>query len=76
MAAPDTTTVRLRRSDAAIVTALAKHRNTTIVEVLHDAIDALQRQEFLLGLNDDIENMSPALREQLDNEQRLWDSLS
>jgi len=43
---------------------------------LHDAIVALQRQEFLLGLNDDIENMSPALREQLDNEQRLWDSLS
>lgn len=53
MAAEDTTTVRIRRPDSERLQALARQRQTTVIEVLHSAVDALERQEFLRGLNAD-----------------------
>ena len=53
MASGDTTTVRVRRPDSERLQALARRRGTTVVDVLHHAIDALERQEFQQGLDDD-----------------------
>ncbi len=53
MGAEQTTTVRVRRPDSERLQSLAKSRQTTVVEVIHSAIDALERQEFLRGLSDD-----------------------
>jgi hypothetical protein len=64
MAAEDTTTVRVRRPDSERLQALAKSHHTSVVEVVHRAVDALERREFLRGLNDDYRR----LRE----DQELW----
>lgn len=53
MASADTTTVRVRRPDSERLQALARSRGTTVIDVLHTAIDALERQEFQRGLNED-----------------------
>jgi len=53
MTSSDTTTVRVRRPDSERLQSLAKSRQTTVVEIVHTAIEALERQEFLSGLNDD-----------------------
>jgi len=53
MALEETTTVRVRRPDSERLQSLAKARNTTVIDVVHEAIGALERQEFLRGLNDD-----------------------
>jgi hypothetical protein len=53
MGAEETTTVRVRRPDSERLQPLAKSRQTTVVEVVHSAIEALERQEFLRGLGDD-----------------------
>ena len=53
MAAEDTTTVRVRRPDSERLQALASQRHTTVVEVVHSAIDALERREFQIGLNEE-----------------------
>jgi hypothetical protein len=53
MGAEETTTVRVRRPDSERLQSLAKSRQTTVVEVVHSAIEALERQEFLRGLGDD-----------------------
>jgi hypothetical protein len=76
MAAADTTTVRLRRPDSDRLSALAKAKQTTVVEVLHDAIDALERQEFLRGLHEDYQRLSPAGRAALLEERRAWDQMA
>jgi len=76
MASPDTTTVRLRRPDSDRLSALAKSKQTTVVEVLHDAINALERQEFLRGLNADHQRLSPAGREALLAERLVWDQMA
>jgi len=76
MTPADTTTVRLRRPDSDRLSALAKSKQTTIVEVLHDAINALERQEFLRGLNDDHQGLSPAQREALLEERLAWDQMA
>ncbi|MEI8405575.1 MAG: hypothetical protein WCG96_09890 [Actinomycetes bacterium] len=76
MTPADTTTVRLRRPDSDRLSALAKSKQTTIVEVLHDAINALERQEFLRGLNDDHQGLSPAQREALLDERLAWDQMA
>ncbi len=52
MASADTTTVRVRQPDVERLQSLAKSRQTSIVDVLHAAIDALERQEFLRGINE------------------------
>jgi hypothetical protein len=53
VASEDTTTVRVRRPDSERLQTLAKTRKTTVVDVVHEAIAALERQEFLRGLGDD-----------------------
>ena len=76
MAASETTTVRVRRPDSARLSALAQNRQTTVVEVVHMAIDALERQEFMRGLNDDYRELDPETREALLAEQLEWDPLA
>jgi hypothetical protein len=53
MGAEETTTVRVRRPDSERLKSLARSRQTTVVEVIHSAIEALERQEFLHSLSDD-----------------------
>ena len=76
MAPADTTTVRLRRPDSDRLSALAKSKQTTVVEVLHEAINALERQEFLRGLNEDHQRLSPVGREALLEERLDWDQMA
>jgi hypothetical protein len=76
MPSADTTTVRLRRRDSDRLSALAKSKQTTVVDVLHDAIDALERQEFLRGLSEDHQRLSPAEREALFAERLAWDQMA
>ena len=76
MASSQTTTVRVRRADSERLAAIARRRKATVVDVLHFAIDALERQEFLHGLDEDAQRMSPAQREALRAEQQDWDALA
>jgi hypothetical protein len=78
MASGDTTTVRVRRPDSERLQALAKSRQTTVIDVLHDAVDALERQEFARGLGDDYRRLQsdPARWEALAGERAEWDSLA
>jgi predicted transcriptional regulator len=64
MAAEDTTTVRVRRPDSERLQALATQRHTTVIEMVHSAIGALERREFQRGLNDDYR--------QLREDSELW----
>ena len=57
MAASETTTVRVRRPDSERLQVLAKSRGTSVIDVVHVAIDALERQEFLQGLTADYERL-------------------
>lgn len=75
MAKNSTTTVRVRRPDSERLAALAKSRQTTVVEVVHTALDALERQEFMRGLNKDHQDLDSAGREALLAEQAEWDPL-
>lgn len=77
MATADTTTVRVRRPDSERLHSLAKARQTTVVDVLHEAIDALERQEFLRGLNQDYQRLreDPERWEEYLAERQEWDSL-
>jgi hypothetical protein len=69
--------VRVRRPDSERLQSMARSRQTTVVEVVHSAIDALERQEFLRGLGDDYRR----LREDPDQwevylaERREWGTL-
>jgi hypothetical protein len=78
MASGDTTTVRVRRPDSERLQALAKSRQTTVIDVLHDAVDALERQEFVRGLSDDYRRLQsdPARWEAFVRERDEWDSLA
>src|SRR5699024_8488505 len=78
MATTDTTTVRVRRPDSERLQSLAKERQTTVIDVLHAAVDALERQEFLRGLDDDHQRLhdDPERREQYLAERREWDALA
>jgi hypothetical protein len=76
MASTDTTTVRVRRPDSERLSALAKSRQTTVVEVVHTALDALDRQEFMRGLSDDYHLLDPKEREALMAEHLEWDPLA
>jgi hypothetical protein len=78
MASGDTTTVRVRRPDSERLQALAKSRHTTVIDVLHDAVDALERQEFVRGLSDDYRRLQsePARWEAFLRERDEWDSLA
>lgn len=76
--AAETTTVRVRRPDSERLQSLAKARQTTVVDVVHAAIDALERQEFLRGLNGDYQRLhgNPELWEQYLAERYEWDALA
>lgn len=78
MATQDTTTVRVRRPDSERLQSLAKSRQTSVIDVLHAAIDALERQEFLRGLNTeyDVLREDPELWERYLSERQEWDSLA
>ncbi len=76
--ATETTTVRVRRPDSERLHSLAKARQTTVVDVVHAAIDALERQEFLRGLNGDYQRLrnDPELWDQHLAERHAWDALA
>jgi hypothetical protein len=76
MATGDTTTVRVRRADSERLHALAKGRETTVIDVVHAAIEALERQEFLRGLSDDYRALreDPERWEAYQAEGQEWDA--
>jgi hypothetical protein len=76
--AAETTTLRVRRPDSVRLQSLAKARQTTVVDVVHAAIDALERQDFLRGLNGDYQRLrnNPELLEQYLAERHEWDALA
>lgn len=76
--AAETTTVRVRRLDCERLHSLAKARQTAVVDVVHAAIDALERQEFLRGLNADYQRLrnDPELWERYLDERHEWDALA
>ena len=76
MAAEDTTTVRVRRPDSERLQVLASQRHTTVIEVVHSAIDALERREFQVGLNDDYRQLreDPELWPAYLAEREEWDA--
>lgn len=78
MASEDTTTVRVRRPDSERLQSLAQHHQTTVIEVLHSAIDALERQDFLRGLNEDHQQLraDPERWQQYLAERQEWDALA
>ena len=77
MGAEETTTVRVRRPDSERLQSIANSRKTTVVEVVHSAIDALERQEFLRGLGDDYRRLreEPGQWEEYRAERQEWDAL-
>jgi hypothetical protein len=77
MGAEETTTVRVRRPDSERLHSIAKSRQTTVVEVVHSAIEALERQEFLRGLGDDYRRLreDPERWEAYQAERTEWDPL-
>lgn len=74
----DTTTVRVRRPDSERLQSLARSRHAAVIDVVHAAIDALERQEFLRALNGDHQRLrnDPALWEQYVAERHEWDALA
>lgn len=76
--ATETTTVRVRRPDSERLQSLAKDRQTTVIEVIHEAIDALERRDFLQGLNDDYARLrsDPEAWQRYLAERAEWDDLS
>ncbi|MGH8894778.1 MAG: hypothetical protein ACRDWY_15970 [Actinomycetes bacterium] len=78
MASADTTTVRVRRPDSERLQSLAKSRQTAVIDVLHAAIDALERQEFLRGLGEDYQRLreDPDQWEKYVAERQEWDTLA
>jgi hypothetical protein len=78
MATSETTTVRVRRPDSERLHALAKNRQTTVVELVHAAVIALERQEFVRGLSDDYTALreDPERWEQYLRERQDWDPLA
>lgn len=78
MASADTTTVRVRRPDSERLHSLAKARQTAVIDVLHAAIEALERQEFLRGLGQDYQRLreDPERWEEYLAERREWDALA
>ncbi|MGI8759799.1 MAG: hypothetical protein ACR2LF_00535 [Jatrophihabitantaceae bacterium] len=74
----DTTTVRVRRPDSERLQSLAKDRQIGVIDVVHEAIDALERREFLRGLNEDYQRLrhDPERWQQYLAERAEWDALA
>jgi hypothetical protein len=77
MASEDTTTVPVFRPDSERLHSLAKARKKTVIDVRHEATDALERQEFLRGLNDDYRRLreDPRKWRAFIEERQEWDSI-
>jgi hypothetical protein len=77
VALEDTTTVRVRRTDSERLLSLARTRRTTVVDLVHEAIDALEREAFLRGLNDDYRQLrqDPARWRALMKERQEWNPM-
>jgi len=77
MGAEETTTVRVRRPDSERLQSIAKSRQTTVVEVVHSAVEALDRQEFLRGLGEDYRRLREDQErwEAYQAERQEWDPL-
>lgn len=78
MGTSETTTVRVRRPDAERLHALAASRSTSVLDVVHDALDALEKQEFGHGLAADYTRLraDPQRWTQYLAEQQEWDVLT
>lgn len=78
MMATETTTVRVRRPDSDRLQSLARDRHVTVIEVVHEAIDALERREFLRGLDGDYQRLrsDPELWDRYLRERADWDTLA
>ncbi|MGB3410073.1 MAG: hypothetical protein WBA45_02650 [Microthrixaceae bacterium] len=76
--AADTTTVRVRRVDSERLQAIARSRQDTVIDVLHEAVNALERQEFLRGLSEDYRSLraDPQRWEAYLTEREEWDSFA
>lgn len=74
----ETTTVRVRRPDSERLQSLAKDRQTPVIDVVHEAIDALERREFLRGLGDDYRRLrqDPVAWQRYLAERAEWDALA
>ena len=70
--------MRVRRPDLARLQGLAKARQAAVVDIVHEAVDALERQEFLRGLNDDHQRLrdDPDLYARYLAERSEWDDLA
>ena len=69
--------VRIRRPDSERLQARARQRQTTVIEVLHSAVEALGRQKFLRGLNTDYQQLreDPEQWQRYVAERQEWDVL-
>ena len=78
MSSEGTTTVRVRRPDSERLQSLARTRQTTVVDVVHLAVDALERQEFLRGLSQDYQQLRDDSKrwERYMAERQEWDALA
>ncbi|MGH9029237.1 MAG: hypothetical protein ACRDV4_06445 [Acidimicrobiales bacterium] len=78
MASEETTTVRIRRPDSERPQVLAQRRQNSVIEVVHNAIDALERRDFVRGLASDYEHLcsDPERWEQYVHEREEWDSFA
>lgn len=74
----DTTTGRVRRPGSERLHLLAAARQTAVIDVVHAAIDALERQEFLRGLKQDYQRLrhDPEGWDQYLAERREWNALA
>ncbi|WP_308468298.1 hypothetical protein [Rathayibacter soli] len=74
----ETTTVRVRRPDSERLQLIAKARETSVIDVVHDALDALERREFLHGLGEDYQRLrsDPEQWERYAAERIEWDALA
>ena len=77
-AAEDTTTIRVRRPDRDRLLLLAKTHKLPVVDVLHAAIAAMERQDFLRGLNEDYGRLrdDPEAWQEYLAERHEWDPLA
>ena len=57
---------------------MAQQRHTSVVEVVHNAIDALERQDFVRGLASDYERLrsDPKRWAHYVREREEWDSFA
>lgn len=74
----ETTTIRVRRPDSERLRLLARDRQKSVIDVLHDAIDALERREFLRSLTADYQSLrnKPELWQRYLAERSEWDPLA